>query len=299
MADRPQITQKMIDLYDEYTHLTLDRRGFMDKLTKLAGTGAAAAAIAPMLAANSAKAQIIAADDERLAPTTVRFRAGAFEASGYLVAPAGQTAPAPTVVVVHENRGLNAHIEDVTRRLAIAGFVALAPDFLSLDGGTPQDEDQARQMISGLDPQTALQIGLGAIDFLADEQRLDAPGNGRVGAIGFCWGGAMVNQLAVHSPELDAAVAFYGRVPAAEDVPRIQARMLLHYAGLDERINAGVEGYRAALESAGKDYTIHMYDNVNHAFHNDTSEARYDRDAAELAWNRTIDFLRESLDHPA
>lgn len=299
MVDRPQITQKMIDLYDEYTHLTLDRRGFMDTLTKLAGSGAAAVAIAPMLAANSAKAQIIAADDERLAPTTVQFDAGAFRASGYLVAPAGQTDPLPTVVVIHENRGLNAHIEDVARRVAIAGFVALAPDFLSLEGGTPQDEDQARRMISGLDPQLALQIGLGAVAYLADEQRLDAPGNGRVGAIGFCWGGAMVNQLAVHSPDLDAAVAFYGSVPAEEDVPRIEARLLLHYAGLDARINAGIEGYRAALDAAGKDYTIHMYEGVNHAFHNDTSEARYDRDAAELAWNRTIDFLREALAHPA
>lgn len=298
MADRPQITRKMIDLYDEYTHLSLDRRDFMDKLTKLAGSGAAAAAIAPMLAADPARAQIVAADDGRLAPITVQFDAGAVRASGYLVAPADQTEPLPSVVVIHENRGLNAHIEDVARRVAIAGFVALAPDFLSPQGGTPQDEDEARQMIAGLDPQLALQIGLGAVDFLADAQRLEARGNGRVGAVGFCWGGAMVNQLAVHSPDLDAGVAFYGRVPDADDVPRIEARMLLHYAGLDERINAGINGYRAALEAGGKDFTIHIYEDVNHAFHNDTSEARYDRDAAELAWNRTIDFLRESLGHP-
>ncbi|WP_436638007.1 dienelactone hydrolase family protein [Microbaculum sp. FT89] len=285
------INRAMIAAYDEYTHLTLDRRGFMEKLTKLAGSSAAAAAIAPMLAANSAKAAIVAADDERLTTRTVTFETAAGQASGYLAMPADKAGPLPGIVVVHENRGQNEHIRDVARRAALAGFVALAPDFLSTSGGTPSDEDQARSMISGLTGTTVLDIGLGAVRYLAGSSET----NGKVGAVGFCWGGAMVNELAVNAPDLAAAVAYYGRVPDAADVPRIKVRLLLHYAGLDDRINAGIPDFRAALDAAGVDYAMYTYEGVNHAFNNDTSAARYDEAAAALAWQRTIDFFKETL----
>jgi carboxymethylenebutenolidase len=196
------------------------------------------------------------------------------------------------VVVIHENRGLNPHIEDVARRVALEGFVALAPDFLSPSGGTPDDEDQAREMIGALDPAQTLDNALAAVDFLATNEAT----NGNVGVVGFCWGGGMVNQVAVSAPDnLGAAVGYYGRQPAAEDVANIQAPIILHYAGLDERINAGIPAYEQALKANGVDYTIYMYDGVNHAFNNDTSEARYDQTAAELAWQRTIDFFKQNL----
>lgn len=286
-----RITQAMIDAYDEYTHLTLDRRGFMDKLARLAGSGAAAAAIAPVLAANRAHADMVSADDERLASETVGFPDGEEDMSGYLTRPAGEAGELPAVIVIHENRGLNAHIRDVARRLALEGFLALAPDFLSPAGGTPDNEDEARQMIGALDQGATVANAVATVEFLAGHEA----GNGKVGAVGFCWGGGMVNQLAVNAPELDAGVVYYGRQPDSRDVPRIEAPLLLHYAGLDDRINAGMEDYRAALEEAGKDFTVHIYDGVNHAFNNDTSEARYNVDAAMLAWERTIGFLRDNL----
>lgn len=288
---KPTITQAMIDAYDEYTHLTLDRRGFMQKLTKLAGSGAAAAAIAPMLAASQARAAIVAEDDGRLTAEDITYPGAEGEMKGYLVRPADQSGDLPAVIVVHENRGLNPHIRDVARRMALEGFVALAPDFLSPLGGTPQDEDQARAMFQQLDAAQTRANGVATVSYL---QGLDGS-NGNVGAIGFCWGGATVNSIAVGSPELKAGVAYYGSQPTAEEVANIQAAMLLHYAGQDERINAGIEGYRQALEAAGKDFTIHVYEGVQHAFNNDTSEARYDKEAADLAWSRTIEFLKEKL----
>ena len=194
--------------------------------------------------------------------------------------------------MIHENRGLNPHTEDVARRVALEGFVALAPDFLSPAGGTPDDEDQAREMISALDTAQTLENAVAAVDYLASS---DAT-TGNVGVVGFCWGGAMANAVAVSAPEpLGAAVAFYGRQPAADEVASIEAPVMLHYAGLDERINAGIPAYEEALKANGVDHTIYMYDNVNHAFHNDTSEARYDQTAAELAWQRTIDFFKQHL----
>lgn len=287
----PPITQAMIDAYDDYTHLTLDRRDFMQKLTRLAGSSAAAAAIAPMLAANSAKAAIVAADDKRLKSQTATFETEAGTASGYLVMPAEREGKLPGVIVIHENRGLNEHIRDVARRVALAGFVALAPDILSTSGGTPSDEDKAREMISALAGSTALAIGIGAVAYLAGNSET----TGKVGAVGFCWGGGLVNQLAVNDPQLAAAVAYYGRVPDAADVPKIKAKLLLHYAGLDERINAGIPAFKAALDAAGIAYTMYTYEGVNHAFNNDTSAARYDEAAAKLAWERTIAFLKETL----
>ena len=289
--DKSQITQAMIDAYDEYTHLTLDRRRFMERLTALAGSGAAAAAIAPLLAASSASAEMIAADDARLNARDVVYGGSSGEMKGYLVRPKDETGPLGSVIVIHENRGLNPHIRDVARRMALEGFIALAPDFLSPSGGTPDDEDKARDMIGKLDPAVTVADAEASLQFLAG---LDGA-NGKVGAIGFCWGGGLVNRLATKSPELKAAVAYYGAQPPAKDVPAIKAALLLHYAGLDERINAGIDAYRKALEENGKTFEIHIYDGVNHAFNNDTSAARYDKAAADLAWQRTVAFLKKNI----
>ena len=283
--------QDIIDLYDAYTHERLDRRIFMDRLAKLAGGSAAAAALLPLLRANHAKAAIVPPDDARVRAEPITFRGATGEMQAYLVRPADAQGPLPGVVVIHENRGLNPHIEDVARRLALEGFVALAPDFLSPNGGTPADEDQARELIGQLDQQQTVQNALAAVDFL---KRNDAI-TGKVGVVGFCWGGALANQIAVNSAEVDAVVPFYGRQPASDDVAKIRAPLLLHYAGLDERINAGIPEYERALKDAGVDYTLYMYEGANHAFHNDTSEARYDPAAARLAWSRTIDFFKQHL----
>ena len=195
-------------------------------------------------------------------------------------------------MVVHENRGLNEHIRDVARRLALEGFMALAPDFLTPAGGTPSDEDQAREMIGGLDPDQTLANASATLAFLKNHEGT----NGKVGAVGFCWGGGLVNRIAVRAGgDLDAGVAYYGQAPDAGGVSRIKARMLLHYAGLDERINAGMEAYKAALDAAGVDYEMFVYDGVNHAFNNDTSAARYDKAAADLAWSRTVELFKTAL----
>jgi carboxymethylenebutenolidase len=289
--NKPVITQAMIDAYDEYTHLTLDRRRFMERLTALAGTAAAAAAIAPMLAANSAKAEMIAETDERIKGEDITYPGADGEMKGYLVRPADASGKLPAVIVIHENRGLNPHIRDVARRMALEGFVALAPDFLSPDGGTPADEDKAREMISALDATETNENAVATVSFLKGH----AESTGNVGAIGFCWGGGLVNRLAVNAPDLKAGVAYYGAQAKAEDVPKIKAALLLHYAGLDERINAGIEAYRKALTENGKDVTIHVYEGANHAFNNDTSAARYNKEAADLAWQRTVEFLKTKL----
>ncbi len=291
MSAKPVISQAMIDAYDEYTHLTLDRRGFMDKLTRLAGSGAAAAAIAPLLAANPAAAEMVKPDDARLTGEDISWPASGSDMMGYFVHPADQDGKLPAVIVIHENRGLNAHIRDVARRIALEGFVVLAPDFLSPLGGTPADEDKAREMFGQLDAAQTAANGAATVAFLKAHQL----GNGKVGAVGFCWGGGTVNALAVASPDLSAGVAYYGRQPDAADVPKIKAALLLHYAGLDERINAGIDAYKAALEAGGKDFTIYVYPDVQHAFNNDTSAARYNKDAAELAWDRTIAFFKDKL----
>jgi carboxymethylenebutenolidase len=289
--ETPKITQAMINAYDEYTHLTLDRRRFMEKLTLLAGSGAAAAAIAPMLAASGAKAAMVEEMDARLTAGDITYPGAGGEMKGYLVVPKDAAGKLPGVIVIHENRGLNPHIRDVARRLALEGFVALAPDFLSPQGGTPENEDKARDMFSTLDMGATVANGEATRAFLATHEKV----NGKVGAIGFCWGGGMVNRMAVASPELGAGVAYYGSQVPAEEVPMIKAPLLLHYAGLDERINAGIDAYRAALEKNGKTFEIFVYDGVNHAFNNDTSAARYDKAAADLAWSRTVEFLRKNL----
>ena len=283
--------QDIIRLYDDYTHERLGRRVFMDRLATLAGGSAAASALLPLLKNNYAKAAMVAPDDARVTAERVAFDGVDGEMQGYLVRPADASGPLPGVVVIHENRGLNPHIEDVARRVALDGFVALAPDFLSPLGGTPGDEDQAREMIGQLDRPQTVENAVAAVAFLKDH---DATTD-KVGVIGFCWGGAMTNQVAVHSQDVAAAVPYYGSQPASEDVAKIQAPLLLQYAGLDDRINEGIPAYEEALQEAGVDYTIHIYEGANHAFNNDTNEARYDKAAADLAWSRTIEFFKQHL----
>ncbi len=284
----PKITQAMVKAYDDYTHLHLDRRRFMERLTALAGSGAAAAAIAPMLGASPAQAAMVAADDGRVRGSEVPWPFQGGEMKGYLALPANASGKLPGVVVIHENRGLNEHTRDIARRLALEGFAALAPDFLSPAGGTPADEEKAREMIGALDPATTTASAVSAAAFLRGHEAA----NGKAGAVGFCWGGGLANRLAVADPDLAASVAYYGGQPPAADVPKIKAALMLHYAGLDERINAGIAAYETALKAAGTRYELHMYDGVNHAFNNDTSAARYNKEAADLAWGRTVAFLK-------
>jgi carboxymethylenebutenolidase len=289
--NKPEITQAMINAYDEYTHLTLDRRNFMDKLAKLAGSASAAAAIAPLLAASKASAEMVTASDERLTAKDVTYPGSGGEMKGYLVEPKNPSGKLGAVIIIHENRGLNPHIRDVARRMALEGFIALAPDFLSPAGGTPENEDQAREMFGKLDPAVTVANAEASLAYVSKLE--DA--NGKVGAIGFCWGGGLVNSFATKSPELKAGVAYYGAQPPADEVANIKAALMLHYAGLDDRINAGIDAYKKALEANGKNVEIFVYDGVNHAFNNDTSAARYDKKAADLAWGRTVAFLKNNL----
>jgi len=282
--------QRVIDLYDDFTHGGMSRRSFLDRLAALAGSSAAAAALLPLLQNNYAMAQVVQESDPRITTEMVDIP-GAQGLKGYLVKPKDAAGKLPAVIVIHENRGLNPHIKDVTRRVATEGFIALGVDYLSPMGGTPADEDKGREMIGQLKQPDVIAYGKAALAYL--KGRPDS--NGKVGAIGFCWGGGAVNNLAVNAPDLDAGVAYYGGQPKAEDVPKIQAALMLHYGGLDERINAGIPAYEAALKQAGKTYGIYVYEGANHAFNNDTNAARYDKDAADLAWRRTVDFLKKHL----
>lgn len=282
--------QRIIDLYDDFTHGGMSRRSFIDKLAALAGSTAAATALLPILQNNYAHAQTVPENDARITTETVDIP-GAPGLKGYLVKPKDAAGKLPTVIVIHENRGLNPHIKDVTRRMATEGFIALGLDYLSPMGGTPADEDKGRDMIGQLKQPDVIAYGKAAVAYL--KGRPD--GNGKVGAIGFCWGGGAVNNLAVNEPSLNAGVAYYGGQPKAEDVPKINAAMMMHYGGRDERINAGIPAYEAALKQAGKTYEIYVYEGANHAFNNDTNAARYDKEAADLAWSRTVGFLKKNL----
>ena len=282
--------RRILDLFDEYTHRPLTRAEFMRRLAQVAGGTAAALAVLPLLEVNYAHAATVAQADARLITEHITYPAGPVQMRAYSARPA---APGryPAVIVIHENRGLNPHIEDVTRRAALAGFYALAPDALSPLGGTPADADQARALFQQLDPaQTVVQFAA-ALDALNAE----ASCSGAVGCVGFCWGGAMANSLAVHEPRLRAAVAFYGRQPKAEDVPRIKAAVQLHYAETDERVNAGIADYEAALKAASIRYELHRYPGTQHAFHNDTAPTRHHPEAALLAWERTVAFFTREL----
>ncbi|MDQ0512800.1 dienelactone hydrolase family protein [Ancylobacter amanitiformis] len=286
--------QRIIDLYDRFTHGHVGRREFMERLATLAGSVAAAATLLPLLANDYARAAIVEPDDPRLDISTVRYPSGGASVSGYLARARRVDARRPAVIVIHENRGLNPHIKDVTRRLALEGYLAFGIDLLSPDGGTPEDEDKARDAIAALDRPATVARLVDAVAFLAAYPA----STGAVGAIGFCWGGGMVNLLAEASPELKAGVAYYGMQPPLDRVDAIRAALLLHYAGLDTRINEGIAAYEAALKAAGKDYTVHVYEGAQHAFNNDTSPARYDPPAAALAWERTGAFLARHLGAP-
>lgn len=284
------IPQPIIDLYDRFTHGGMDRRAFLDRLAALAGGAPVAAALLPLLRADPAKAAIVPPDDPRLTVARVTWAGPDGVLAGSLARLRGG-GRLPAVIVIHENRGLNPHIEDVTRRMALEGFLALGVDMLSRDGGTPADEDLARTMIGRLDRERTVARLASAVPFLATHPN----GTGRVGAIGFCWGGLMVNALAAAAPDLAAGVAYYGRQIPAEQVPAIRAALLLHYAEHDTGVNAGIEAYTAALRAHGKTFEAYTYPGTQHAFNNDTSAARYNAEAAALAWQRTVAFLRRHL----
>jgi len=287
------VDEGIINLYDRFTHGGMSRRDFLDRLAELAGSTAAAAALLPLLQNDYAQAAIVAADDARLAADRVSYDAGKGKIAGYLVR-GKTTAKRPAVVVIHENRGLNPHIEDVARRLAVEGYLAFAPDLLSVNGGTPPEEDKARELHTKTEREDMIAAALAAVPFIQKH----AESTGKVGAVGFCFGGGVVNRMAAGSPDLGAAVPYYGvQVPAAM-VPAIKAPLLLQYAESDENINKGIADYEAALKAHNKKYALHVYPGTQHAFNNDTGAARYNKPAADLAWSRTLAFFAENLGAP-
>lgn len=284
---------RAIALYDRFTHVTHDRRAFMADLTRLAGSAAAANALLLGIAADPAAATIVPANDPRLHTSEVDWPSGPERTmKGYVARLTAAPTRRPAVIVIHENRGLNDHIRDVARRIALEGFTALAPDFLSPVGGTPADEDRARTMIGQLDLARSVADAVSAVRLM----KAARTSTGAVGAIGFCWGGAMTNRLAIAAgTDLRAAVPYYGPAPAPEEAAKIKAAMLLHYAGNDDRVNATARPWIAALQAAHVPVEAFFYEGASHAFNNDTSAERYDRAAAELAWGRTIAFLKLRL----
>lgn len=292
MTSPRSIPDQAWPLFDRYVHGDLSRRGFLEQAAAFAGGPAGAAALLAALSPNFAAAQQVKPDDARLVTRRQAFPSpeGNGQINGYLAKPAAATGKLPAVLVVHENRGLNPHIEDITRRVALAGYVAYAPDALTPLGGYPGTEDDARALFAKLDPARA------RADIVASARGLLtlADANGRLGVVGFCWGGSLSNHVATQVPELAVAVPFYGGAPAAEDVPRIKARLLIHYAANDERINAAWPAYEAALKAAGVRYEAHTYPGTQHGFNNDTTP-RYDAAAAQLAWERTLAAFKAAL----
>jgi carboxymethylenebutenolidase len=284
--------QRIINLYDRFTHGGMSRRDFLDRLAELAGSAAAGAALLPLLQNDYAQAAIVPPDDARLATERLAYDSPKGKISGYLARPKAK-GKRPTVLVVHENRGLNPHLEDVARRLALEGFLAYAVDLLSLVGGTPASEDAARELHPNMNQDDAVAALVSGVSVL----KAHAESTGKVGAVGFCFGGLMINRLAASSGDLDAGVAYYGRQIPAAQVPNIKASLLLHYAENDEGVNTGI-AYEAALKANNKKYTIHTYPGTQHAFNNDTGAARYNKAAADLAWSRTLAFFKETLGLP-
>ncbi|CAA9510694.1 MAG: Dienelactone hydrolase family protein [uncultured Sphingomonadaceae bacterium] len=282
-----------IDLYDRYTHEGMDRRAFMTELTRIAGSAAAASALLAGIAASPAAAALTQAADPRLTARRESWALpGGRKMSGYVASPRTGRGRRASVMVIHENRGLNAHIEDVTRRVALAGYHAVAPDFLSSLGGTPPDEHAARDLIGKLDLAQATADGVATLS----ELKRRRTGNGKAGAVGFCWGGAMVNRLAVNAgAALDAGVPYYGTAPAPAEAARVQAPLLIHLASLDARVNATALPWGEALKAAGKDVLVINHQGANHAFNNDTSAERYDKAAADEAWTQTLAFFKARL----
>ncbi len=279
--------QQAIDLYDRFTHEGMERRSFMAQMVKLAGSIAAAELMIASIAPSPAAAAIIAENDSRIFTRTQTLNAGY---KAYVAEPRTRSLKA-TVMVIHENRGLNEHIRDVARRIAIAGYRAVAPDLLSLVGGTPANEDAARNAIEKLDLAKSVDAAVSMIEELKPSSR-----GSKIGAVGFCWGGGFVNRLAVAAgTRLDAATVYYGPAPDPSEAVRVQAAMEIHDAGLDNRVNATSFAWVEALRAAGKKVKFFLYENVNHAFNNDTSAERYNKEAADLAWKRTLSFLRQQL----
>ncbi|MCP9745175.1 dienelactone hydrolase family protein [Lacihabitans sp. CS3-21] len=283
--------QRIINLFDEYTHKPLKREDFLAKLTKLAGGTAAAMAILPMLEGKYALANQVSEEDEDLTMEDISYASKNCTMKGYLVMPKKAKGKLGAVLVVHENRGLTPHIKDVTRRIAKAGFIALGIDALSPFGGTPANEDEGRAMFPKLDPAQNIENIKSGLDYL----RALKNSNKKTGCVGFCWGGAIANAMAVSDPLLNAAVPYYGRQAAAVDVPKIKAKLMLQYAGMDERVNEGIPAYEAALKENKIDYKLYIYEGAQHAFNNDSSPARYNAEVAKLAWDRTIAFFKEEL----
>jgi carboxymethylenebutenolidase len=289
---KEDLNQEVFDLFDGYVHSKFGRREFLDRVSKYAGGGITAAAILEYLSPKYATAQQVRAGDSRLDSDYIEYESpkGGGTIRGLLSTPAGNQEKLPGIVVVHENRGLNPHIEDVSRRAALAGFIALAPDALTPLGGYPGNDDDGRQLQRQRDRDEMLEDFIAAFEYL----KVHPECSGKIGIVGFCFGGGIANMMAVRLPDLRAAVPFYGGQPAEEDVPKIEAPLLLHYAELDQRVNAGWPAYEAALKKYNKKYTAYIYPGVNHGFHNDTTP-RYDKEAAELAWQRTIDFFNQEL----
>ena len=285
--------QDLLNLYDEYVHGRIDRRGFMDQASRFAAGGVTAAALLQMLSPNYALAQQVPKDDPRIEAGYAEYDSpqGAGRMRGLLVKPAKAAGKAPGIIVIHENRGLNPYVEDVARRVGTAGFVAFAPDALFPLGGYPGNDDEGRALQGRRDAAQMTEDFIAAARWLAKHEAC----NGKLGVVGFCFGGGMSNTLAVRLPDLIlAAVPFYGRQPAAEDVPKIKGALLIHYAENDPKVNEGGPAYEAALKQAGSRHTVHHYPGTNHGFHNDTTP-RYDEAAAKLAWERTIAFFKETL----
>jgi carboxymethylenebutenolidase len=282
----------VLKLFDGYVHGFIERRDFLEGASKVLGGGAAALGVLDALRPNYAWAQQVPQDDPRIQARYVEYPSpnGSGTMRGYMATPRDASEPKPAVLVIHENRGLNPYIEDVVRRFAAADFVAMGPDALTPLGGYPGNDDDGRTMQRQLDPDVMMEDWVAAFEFL----RTHESSTGRVGAVGFCYGGGVVNRLAVRLPNLGAGVPFYGSAPPSEGVPDIQAPLLIQYASLDERVNAGWPAYKEALDAAGKSYTMHMYEGVNHGFHNDTTP-RFDEEAARLAEDRTIAFFNEHL----
>jgi carboxymethylenebutenolidase len=287
------VERRIIELYNEYVHSALPRRDFIKRLTQMAGGAVAAASVLAVLEPNYAQARQTEPDDKHLRCEKIEFNGPNGPVKAYVARPRklGHSDRIAGVLVIHENRGLNEHIEDVARRTALAGYTAIAPDGLSVAGGSPADQEAARDLFAKTDGARIASDVLAAVPWLA----ADPSSNGKVGVVGFCYGGGLALRAAVEAVGVNCAVAFYGRQLPAEDVRRLRVPLLLHYAGTDERVNAGIPEFRAALDAAGVPYSLNMYPGTQHGFHNDSSAARYDEAAARLAWQRTLDFFATYL----